>query len=199
MTCELVYGEEKTQLFIVTTNKKSYVSLPMGRAWISTTRMVDNIVTRCEISIAKHCHDVLDLLPTWSYHLTKFDRQNLLFIGLRGIQDCARGILHARARAPIPCPCHAHPMCTCTWCPRVRKIPAKHISRAKTRRVCAITILSWIGIFRRDIVNSFWAPAKTLHTFRQRTVHYLKLLIQANLYLLQCLTGSLQESKQACG
>jgi hypothetical protein len=48
-------------------------------------------------------------------------------------------------------------------------------------------------IFWRDIVNGLWAPAKSLCAFRQWTVHNSELLVQANLYLLQYLTGSLQD------
>ena len=50
--------KQKTHLFFRdNTQHSAYVSLPMGRAWISATRTVDNTARRREISIAKHCHD----------------------------------------------------------------------------------------------------------------------------------------------
>ena len=43
----------KTLIFCDNTQNSAYVSLPMGRAWISATRTVDNTARRREISIAK--------------------------------------------------------------------------------------------------------------------------------------------------
>ena len=82
--------------------KITYVSLPMGRAWISTTRMVENIATRCEISIAKHslpryfslCY-LLDLITSHKNLTAKTDCWRLR----------ARDILRAHLM-PMPCPSH---------------------------------------------------------------------------------------------
>ena len=152
----------------------------MGRAWISATRTVDNTARRREISIAKHCHDrifftvyylLLNLITS-----LKFDRQkrsDYLIDWLR-----ARDIARAH---PMPDPCHAHVAST-----NPRNTRETLFARAKNNtKQNIILILSWIGIFWRDIVNSLWAPAKSFCAFRQWTVYNFKiLLVQANLHLL---------------
>lgn len=142
----------------------SYVSLPMGRAWISTTRMVENIAKKCEISIAKHCRDIQFFTITIYYLLDLITLYKIWPPKLTDY-DCARAGYctrpsHAHAM-PIPCARGVH---------KSAKYPRNTFSRANAETIFVQQnnlgkLLQLSLIFRRDIVNSLWAPAKTFCTF----------------------------------